>query len=682
MMHRRYQPMRTRAAGLAILALLVCTARSSAQHDESRQSLIVVRRHQASDAIRDYRRSLPEARPPLRGFRAMILATHKTSSMWHRRPADVVTGETPVPQVPLEPLDAAGAPWPFETTGSGDDPRFDRARQLVATHLAGDGLLVTLAGAIEVLGPEKFAGPAAGAPSQDQTNLLRSVGLPVDLLPFFRGLDGTGNAPPAIVGHIAKRLLAGATPATMRSELRRIPYHFSQTLSGFRVMTESGENQIGTVRLQLTRGTYWRGRGAGGNLDLARQLIEQLPNAKFIASIEEKHLDQFLKLASGWPLLRSGRLTVLPEPLPVAQWSQDNGKAGTVTATASSDGTAGAAAPVTIATLVPRYASRREDGSVFIPGESFLMDSLAATGHTVIQSPLLFQGGNLLAVRDPATGERLLLIGEAEVYRNTALGLTEAQVVESFRIELAVDRCIMMPAVSFHLDFDVCLRSHRGRMMAFVNDSNTASRIVLALGVKALARSGILNDSLAQELLNDLEARRPIPFLDRIGPVLSKQMNKQGRFSVPFARVFAVDEVDSPVGNLQRFLLAMDTFVHAHIRPTERQAEAYLSSFGRRAADREELNTLLSNLGWKVVGVPSLADGNRSINYLNGIHDRGHYYIPAYGGLFAPLDDAAAKVFRDELGTEIAVVPILCGESQRRVGAIHCSVNLYPLSQR
>ncbi len=442
--------------------------------------------------------------------------------------------------------------------------------------------------------------------------------------------------------------------------------------------TESGENEIGTVRLQLTRGTYWRGRGAGGNLDLAGQLIEQLPDAEFIASIEEKHLGQFLKLASGWPLLRPGRLTVLPEPLPVAQWSQDNGKAGTVTSTESAGPANGAAANVRIATLVPRYASRREDGSVFIPGESFLTDALAATGHTVIQSPLLFQGGNLLAVRDPATEERLLLIGEAEIYRNTSLGLTTAQVLASFRIEFAVDRCIVMPAVSFHLDFDVCLRNCRGRMVAFVNDSRTASRIVLALGVKALARSRILDSASAQQLLNDLEARRPIPFLDRIGPVLGKQMNKQGRFPASFAKVFAVDEVDSPVGNLQRFLLAMDTFVYAHIRPTERHAKAYLNSFRRRTADRQELNTLLLSLGWKVVAVPSLADGDRSINYLNGIHDRGHYYMPAYGGLFAPLDDAAAKVFAEELGTEIAVVPILCGESQRRVGAIHCSVNLYP----
>jgi len=647
MMRRRQQAIRMGAAASTILALFVCPARSSAQRGEPSRSLITVHRHEISDATQAYRRSLPEARPPLRGFRAMI-------------------------------FNKVGAPWPFDAAESGDDPRLSRARQLVARRLARDGLPVTLAGVIEALGPENFADLVSGAPSQDQVTILRSVGLPVDLLPFFHGSDVSGEPSWAVVGHIAERLLDGAASDGMRSELRQMPFHFTPTFPGFRVSTESGENEIGTVRLQLTRGTYWRGRGAGGNLDLAGQLIQQLPDAAFIASIEEKHLDSFLKLAGGWPLLRPGRLTVLPELLPVSQWTQDNGKAGTLTSVIPAGDTGDAATLVKISTLVPRYASRREDGSVFIPGESFLMDAVADTGHAVIQSPLLFQGGNLLAVRDPVTGKRLLLIGEAEVYRNVALGLTTAQVLEAFRVEFAVDRCVMMPAVSFHLDFDVCLRTCHGQIVAFVNDSAEASRIVLALGVKALVHSGILNASLAQDLLNDLEARRPVPFLDRIGAVLSRQMNKQGRFPASFARAFAVSEVDSPVGNLQRFLLAMDTFVYAHIRPTERHAKAYLDSFRRRAADRQELNTLLLSLGWKVVGVPSLADGDRSINYLNGIHDRGHYYMPAYGGLFAPLDETAAKAFQQELGNEVSVVPILCGESQRRVGAIHCSVNLYP----
>ena len=577
----------------------------------------------------------------------------------------------------------------------------------MARRLARDGLLVTLAETLEVLGPAAFAD--ANTDTADRLQCLKEVGLPVDLLSYFHPTGGRPMPPGSdensdrLIVDIARRLAGGQSAASLGPMLASTAFHFTQSGAGYRVATESGENRIGTVRLQFTRGTYWRGPGAGGDLDLARQLIEHLPDAAFVAGIEEKHLGEFLKLAGDWPLKRPGQLTVLPQPLPVSQWAQDNGKAGVLRSNSSdhrqraagfsprgpqiaSDARGGGrqshsteeAPPLGIATLVPRYASRREDGSVFIPGETFLMDALAATGHTVIQSPLLFQGGNLLAVRDPAAGQRILLIGEAEVYRNTALGLTRRQVLEAFGVEFAVDRCIVLPAVSFHIDFDVCVRACGGRLVAFVNDSPTAARIILALGIRAMDRHGVVDHAAAEALQEDVKAGQAVPFLADIGPVLGGRLDKQGHFPMSFARAFVVDAVDSPVGNLQRFLLAMDTFVHGAIRPNERHARAYLRSFSRRAADRQELSRLLSEQGWKVVSVPSLADGNRSINYLNGIHDRRRYLMPAYGGLYAPLDEAAAEVFRRELGHDVAVIPLLCGESQRRVGAVHCSAAAYP----
>ena len=63
---------------------------------------------------------------------------------------------------------------------------------------------------------------------------------------------------------------------------------------------------------------------------------------------------------------------------------------------------------------------------------------------------------------------------------------------------------------------------------------------------------------------------------------------------------------------------------------------------------------------------------------INGIQDCSRYLMPAYGGFYAPLDEAAAKVFRQTLGSGVDVVPIFCGESQRRVGAVHCSAAAYP----
>ena len=111
--------------------------------------------------------------------------------------------------------------------------------------------------------------------------------------------------------------------------------------------------------------------------------------------------------------------------------------------------------------------------------------------------------------------------------------------------------------------------------------------------------------------------------------------------------------------------------------PGTRHAQAYMRSIRRRVADRRALHEQLRRLGWKVVPVPSLADADRGINYLNGLHERKRYIMPAYGGFYAPLDQAAAEVFAAEL-EGVEVVPILSGESQRRVGAVHCSVSAYP----
>ncbi|MCH8965741.1 MAG: hypothetical protein IIB58_12315 [Planctomycetes bacterium] len=357
----------------------------------------------------------------------------------------------------------------------------------------------------------------------------------------------------------------------------------------------------------------------------------------------------------------------------VAQWAQDNGKAGTVDA-----GESGGRQP---ATLVPRYASRREDGTVLVPGETFLADGLAAAGHVVVQSSLLFQGGNLLAVHDPQTNKRILLIGEAEIYRNTALGLTREQVLQSFATEFDVDRCIVLPAVSFHIDFDLTVRAHDNKLIAFVNDDDWAVRLILKLGTEALVAHGALDAAAAQNAQAHLRAGRSREFLTSVLDPVFRQANAAGQFPLSLANRFSAGPADSPVGNFQRFLVALDLLAAQALAPAEwpgtRHAQAYMRSIRRRVADRRALHEQLRRLGWKVVPVPSLADADRGINYLNGLHERKRYIMPAYGGFYAPLDEAAAEVFAAEL-EGVEVVPILCGESQRRVGAVHCSVSAYP----
>src|SRR4029079_6078584 len=173
-----------------------------------------------------------------------------------------------------------------------------------------------------------------------------------------------------------------------------------------------------------------------------------------------------------------------------------------------------------IATLVPRYASRGEDGPTFVPGETYLIEAFAAQGHRVTQSPLLFQGGNLIAVRDPASGERILLLGEAEIYRNTALGLTREQVLDAFRVEMGVDRCAVLPAVSFHIACELTVRAVEHRLVSFVNDSSVAARIVIDCGLTALEKHGDITAAAASDARAKIAARRTSEAVDAVSAPL------------------------------------------------------------------------------------------------------------------------------------------------------------------
>jgi len=169
--------------------------------------------------------------------------------------------------------------------------------------------------------------------------------------------------------------------------------------------------------------------------------------------------------------------------------------------------------------------------------------------------------------------------------------------------------------------------------------------------------------------------------VDVVRPSVLATVDERGRFTVELARHFANGAMDSPVGNLQRFMAALDAAtsrVAAESWPADRHARSFFTSFDRRRADRADLHGGLASLGWRVVPVPSLADAGVSLVAINGIQDRSRYLMPAYGGFYEPLDEAAAEVFRQTLGPGIDVVPIRCGESQRRGGAVHCSAAAYP----
>ncbi|MBM3839532.1 MAG: hypothetical protein FJ398_16490 [Verrucomicrobia bacterium] len=422
-------------------------------------------------------------------------------------------------------------------------------------------------------------------------------------------------------------------------------------------------------------GGYLGGIVPGDSLDVTAQIVAALPEADFLVTIRDTFATNLHWLAQhSWPLKRPDQLTILAEKCDVTPWAQDNGKAGFAALNP-----ANRAAP---ATLAPRYASQGEDESQFMPGDSYLMDELRAAGHTVIQSPLLFQGGNLLAVHDPAAKRRVLLVSEAEICRNTALGLTRDQTLQAFRAEFGVDVCVVFPIVSHHLDFDVTVRTHRGQVLAFVNDPQTAIRRILERGVAVLEANRSLTPGDANAARAQLREGKNLDLAQTLTAALQRHLNQDRQYPLTLARAFARDRNDSPTGNFQCFLAALDLHWSAALTEAAMPPDALVRSYFAALRELEEARQTqireLQKLGWKVVPIPSLPDMYRTINYVNSLHDRSRLLIPAYGGFYAFLDEAARSAYPQALGPEIAILPIYTAASQRNHGAVHCAASAYP----
>jgi hypothetical protein len=609
------------------------------------QSISSTGRPPLSESAVEYRQSLPEARPPLRGFRAPI-------------------------------LDHAAIPWPFMEPQTDATEPVHRAAELVGTRLAREGLLKTAANVIETIGPAQFL-----VGSADSIEALKRAGLPADLLAYFEvegspPLTDLRSRASAAIAAIARRVASKPASSELNEWLGRMPFRFIQIETTFRAATESGEGDFGVVRLQLTRPDYWAGINDGCSVDITRQLIEKIPDTDLLVNIEQRFVEPFSMLAGAWPLRRPTQLYIVPSQLPVAQWARDNGIAGSIIA----DQRTGRLAH---ATLAPRYASRSENGSTFVPGESFVMDDLAAAGQVVFQSPLLFQGGDLIVVFDAPRRQRVLLIGESQVWVNTTLGLTPEQVLTAFKIELGVDRCEVLPAASCHIDYQVTFRAEKSGVTAFVNDPVAASKIIVELGTRALAKGGIFGNDILTTALDHLSHDRAWDYADLIGPILGGRSPASGQYSESLTAAFATTPTDSAVGNFQIYLSALDLWLSMAVDQipsdsVDPQTRSYLLARRRLVDDGRRLRQQIAALGWKTVSIPSLGDSSRGINYLNGLHDRTRYLMPAIGGLFTPLDNAAADAFRHSVTPDVEIVPIVCAESQRRAGALRCSAAYYP----
>jgi hypothetical protein len=211
-----------------------------------------------------------------------------------------------------------------------------------------------------------------------------------------------------------------------------------------------------------------------------------------------------------------------------------------------------------------------------------------------------------------------------------------------------------------------------------VNDTNAALATVLAECAAPLNAAGLLTADQSRDVRAHAEASRFTQVLDLIGPSLARAARGPGQFPLSLADHFQRGPADSGVGNVLRLLGALDTStaLGRSTKDIDPYLAAYLRAIERQEQDRALIKEQLSILGWTVHAVPSLAMGNRSLNVLNGIHTPRSFLMPAYGGLFAPLDAAAATSIAHAFNGAVEVIPILSGESQRRDGAVHCSVSV------
>lgn len=481
---------------------------------------------------------------------------------------------------------------------------------------------------------------------------------------------------PSRVGHAHEPArsvgIDGIDPGTQGGDarLRETP---RRSLEGFHAFSDSGADAPAHVRAHLTRSTHYLGAGDGGNLDLVRGAMSGLAECGVTLHAGTEHAAEVEALLGG--AAGNPRVRVVAQPERPSQWAGDNAKCGSIVREGGHDGVRVAAH------LVPRFASRREAPTLLARADDEAISRTSSLGFSSARSPLLFQGGNLLVCDDEARRERVLLLGEAEVWRNLAPGIDAARVTEWFRVEMGVDRCVVLPAASYHIDQEVTVRTRRGQApVAFVADGGAGTRLILDAALSAIESSGRWSDGSARAALGLLRAGRFRELLTIVWNAFQRELSAEGAWTVEFAQVMSKEPGDSGVGNLQRFLLALDLLTGEVASPGELpnpHQQAVLRSFQRRQQDRRRMRVQLETLGWRVVLIPGVPEDDRGINPLNGIQLPDRYLMPTYGGVYRAFDDAARGVFERELGPGVRVVGVPSAESQRREGSLHCSLGIY-----
>ena len=161
--------------------------------------------------------------------------------------------------------------------------------------------------------------------------------------------------------------------------------------------------------------------------------------------------------------------------------------------------------------------------------------------------------------------------------------------------------------------------------------------------------------------------------------------DESGRLTAKFTSMFVRSPQESGSASAGRFLLAIDILTASALTPDQLadasrplELRRYLEALKRRSADRAVLLERLSKLGMRLCRIPSLSDGELSVNYLNGLHTPSAYLMPVFGGFCGELDQAAGRAMSDAFGGGVRIEPIRSAHAQMGYGGVHCMTGLYP----
>ncbi len=492
--------------------------------------------------------------------------------------------------------------------------------------------------------------------------LLFNVGIPTDLLAHVLGQARELDGEQAAAGFVAGACAAtrSAKQASERLMKEHAPRAWTPSVDGATLRSDAGDAPHSAAIVALARADYLFAPGDGGALDHVRACVHALAPTPIIALAMDP-----LRART---LLEAPNAHVVPCGHAPAQFVRD--------AIAVLDRPTGSSAA-----LIPRFPSRGEIGTPFAP--NILPDTLYGLNkalhavnpaHEALHSPLHFHGGDILCWRDGDGAH--VMVGEGTIARNTAIGLTPAQVRDALAREFNAVELIVLPAATFHIDTCVSVLNTPQGPAFLIADPMAAASAIIEEACDRLCKAGVMSPATTRQV-GDALARRNEPSnaraLELLGEHAMSPFAAPG--APPLAAVLAPADPDGGAASAMRFLHALDLLAsQSGAIPVPPDVGAYLDSLRRAMGDLEALRAKLQPFA-RIVPLAAGITGAPALPAANMVHlASGITLLPTFAGVCSRADTLNQAVLERTLGRRVARIP--AGESAIRQGATRCSLVL------